>query len=250
MSLYIASYPHLVKLLSQYDVSLQGFFVSVAEQKEQAPRYVGKFIQDIDIDLKYLQDSSYNRALVSRIYGESRFVNYRSELLGFLARSLQNLDEKAALDFARSYVSATESKSMLPWSTCEFFAKEVCKMDKSLLEGDKFETIYGFSKMLRFFVARRNFGPVDNVRKARDVDEFMNIICNAQREMESIATLDENEQNELLKRLDIPKYLLFIPRPEKVQHLLQIVMEENGAYFKSVQTLIALLAFTYYKKEA
>lgn len=234
----LASYPHLIKLLSEYNIPLQGFFVAVAEQKDQAPRYVGKFEQDIEIDIKYLTFSSYNRALVSRIYNESRFENYRSELIGLLASSLQNHDIKSALDFARFYVSSTDSKALLPWSTAEFFTKEVFNMDKSLLEGEKFKVIKEVANMLQYFVKERNFGFVDNLRKARDTAEFEKLLTDAQREAQS-AMLDPKKQN------NKP----FLPGQNTIQHLLQTINEDEKQ-FKSVQTLIALLAFTYYKKEA
>jgi len=233
----LASYPHIVKLLSEYNIPLQGFFVAVAEQKDQAPRYVGKFEQTIELDTKYLMFSPYNRALVSQIYKESRFINYRSELLGLLVRSLQNQDEKSALDFARSYVGATESKAMLPWSSSEFFAKEVFDMDISLLEGEKFKIIKEVADMLQYFVRERNFGYVDNLRKARDADEFAKLLLDVQREAQS-AMLDPKKQ---IKP--------FLPGQNTIQRLLQLINEAEKQ-FKSVQTLVALLAFTYYKKEA
>jgi hypothetical protein len=165
-------------------------------------------------------------------------MDSKSELLGLLARSLQNHDEKSALDFARCYVSATESKAMLPQSTAEFFAKEVCKMDKSLLEGEEFKVIKEVADMLQYFVRERNFGYVDNLRKARDADEFAKLLLDAQREAQS-TMLDPKKQN------NKP----FLPGQDTIQHLLQIINQDEKL-FKSAQTLIALLAFTYYKREA
>lgn len=237
MLVLLASYPHLVDALSEYGIQLSTFFVSVAEQKDQAPRYVGKFEQVAEIELKYLQFSAYNRALVNKIYNDKEFENHRSELLGFLTQSLQNYNVKSALDLARTYVSATEGKAMLPWSTTEFFAREVGKMDKTLLEGEKFKVIKEAADMLQYFVKERNFGYVNNLRKASDADEFARLLLDAQRDAQSVM-LDPKKQN------NKP----YLPGQSTIQHLLQIVNEDERQ-FKSVQTLVSLLAFTYYKKE-
>jgi len=233
----LASYPHLVDALSLYNIRLPGFFVSVAEQEDKAPRYVGRFEQNTEIDLKYLQFSPYNRALVLRIYDEKRFDNCRSKLLGFLARSFQNYDEKSTLDFARTYVSATEGKSLLPLNTTKFFAKEVSKMDKTLLEGEKFKVVKEVADMLQHFVRDRNFGYVDNLRKARDADEFARLLLDAQREAQSVV-LDPKKQDKKP----------FLPGQNTIQRLLQLV-NETREQFQAIQTLIALLAFTYYRRE-
>lgn len=253
----LAGYPHLVEALTIHHVSLEGFSVSVAERLgNRAPRFVARFEEDCSMPVSFLQYSVRNRALVQRMLRDRTFENSRVNILITLSRALRNSDSTALVDFARSYVVATKSQdgqlpiwALVPEPTAEFFAKEVIEMDKKLLEPERFDTISDFARMLKFFVARRNFGPVDNLRKARDTDEFMEIICNAQREVESIATLKEKERNKALAHLDISPYLLFVPTVNKVQHLLQIVTEQEGRNFKSVQTLIALLAFTYYRKE-
>ncbi len=63
-------------------------------------------------------------------------------------------------------------------------------------------------------------------------------MLDAQREAQS-AMLDPKKQN------NKP----FLPGQNTLQYLLQLINEDERQ-FKSVQTLIALLAFTYYKKEA
>lgn len=226
----LALYPHLI---DAFGGSVDTFFIGRLDSSGNAPRYGYNVEQPAQTEIRFL-DSVYNRAFVQRCY---RMVS-KSELLGLLAHSLQNIDEKVALDFTRSYVSATESKSLLPWSTCEFFAKEVCRMDKSLLEGDRFKVIKEAADMLQYFVRERNFGYVDNLRKARDADEFSKLLLDVQREAQS-AMLDPKKQN------NKP----FLPGQNTLQHLLKIINEDERQ-FKSVQTLIALLAFTYYKKEA
>jgi hypothetical protein len=226
----LALYPHLIDSIGN---SIDTFFVGRLDSSGNAPRYGYNVEQPVKTEIRFL-DSLYNRAFVQRCYS----MDSKSELLGLLARSLQNHDEKSALDFARCYVSATESKAMLPQSTAEFFAKEVCKMDKSLLEGEEFKVIKEVADMLQYFVRERNFGYVDNLRKARDADEFAKLLLDAQREAQS-TMLDPKKQN------NKP----FLPGQDTIQHLLQIINQDEKL-FKSAQTLIALLAFTYYKREA
>lgn len=225
----LALYPHLIESLGS---AVDTFFVGRLDSSGNAPRYGYNVEQPVQMDIRFL-DSLYNRAFVQKCYR----MDSRSELLGLLARSLQNQDEKSALDFARSYVGATESKAMLPWSTSEFFAKEVFDMDTSLLEGEKFKIIKEVADMLQYFVRERNFGYVDNLRKARDADEFAKLLLDAQREAQS-AMLDPKKQSKP-----------FLPGQNTIQRLLQLINEAEKQ-FKSVQTLVALLAFTYYKKEA
>ena len=110
-------------------------------------------------------------------------------------------------------------------------------MDKSLLEGDKFDVIKKVSDMLQYFVRERNFGYVDNLRKARDADEFAKLLLDAQREAQS-AMLDPKKQAKP-----------YLPGQSTIQNMLLLV-NDNEKQFHSVQTLVALLAFTYYKKEA
>jgi hypothetical protein len=226
----LALYPHLIEAIGS---ATDTVFVGRLDSSGNAPRYGYNIEQQVQKEIRFL-DSVYNRAFVQRCYRSDS----KSELLGLLAQSLQNHDVKSALDFARSYVSATESKAFLPWATAEFFTKEVFKMDKSLLEGERFKVIRDVADMLQYFVKERNFGYVDNLRKARDADEFAKLLLDAQREAQS-AMLDPKKQN------NKP----FLPGQNTIQHLLQTINEDEKQ-FKSVQTLIALLAFTYYKKEA
>lgn len=224
----LASYPHLIEVLGN---SIASFFVGRLDNSGNAPRYGYHLEQPIQMEIRFL-DSLYNRALVQRCYR----MNMRSELLGLLARSFQNYDGKSAIDFARTFISATEGKALLPSSATEFFIKEVFKMDKTLLEGEKFKTIKEVADMLQHFVRDRNFGYVDNLRKARDADEFGRLLLDAQREAQSVM-LDPKKPNKP-----------YLPGQNTIQRLLQVVNEDEKQ-FKSVQTLVALLAFTYYKKE-
>jgi len=226
----LALYPHLIDVIG---TSSPTIFVGRLDSSGNAPRYGYSVEQPVQTENHYLQ-SVFNRAFVQSCYR----MDKKSELIGLLARSLQSCDVKSALDFARTYASATESKMLLPWSTTEFFIKEVFKMDKSLLEGEKFKVIKEVADMLQYFVKERNFGYVDNLRKARDADEFAKLLLDAQRVAQS-AMLDPKKQN------NKP----FLPGQNTIQHLLQIINEDEKQ-FKSVQTMIALLAFTYYKKEA
>ena len=53
-------------------------------------------------------------------------------------------------------------------------------MDKALLDGEKFKVIKEAANMLQYFVRERNFGYIDNLRKARDADEFAKLFrCSA-----------------------------------------------------------------------
>jgi hypothetical protein len=226
----LALHPHLIEAIGS---STDMVFIGRLDSSGNAPRYGYNSEHPVQTEIRFL-DSVYNRAFVQRCYRSDS----KSELMGFLARSLQNHDIKSALDFARSYASATESKALLPQSTADFFAKEVFNMDKSLLEGEKFKVIKEVADMLQYFVRDRNFGYVDNLRKARDADEFAKLLLDAQREAQSVM-LDPRKQN------NKP----FLPGQNTIQHLLKIINEDEKQ-FKSVQTLIALLAFTYYKKEA
>ncbi|MCZ7383779.1 MAG: hypothetical protein O8C63_03410 [Candidatus Methanoperedens sp.] len=228
----LGNYPNVVDILCGEKSNVHSFFVSRYQAERSGARYEKLLEQSIRNEEAFLFYSPYNRALLLKCYKD----NNRSELLAFLARSLQNYDIKSALDFARTYVSSTEGKAMLPLSTTEFLLKEVCKMDKTLLEGEKFKVIKEVADMLQHFVRERNFGYVDNLRKARDADEFGRLLLDAQREAQSVM-LDPKKQ--------IKPYL---PGQNTVQRVLQIVNEDEKQ-FKSVQTLVALLAFTYYKKE-
>lgn len=227
----LALYPHFVEAMGD---SIISFYVGRLDNSGKAPRYGYYVEQSSYMEIRYLE-KVYNRALVQKCYR----MDNRSELLGLLARSLHNYDGKSALDFARTFVSATEGKSMLPWSTTEFFAKEVCKMDKTLLEGEKFKVIKEVADMLQHFVRERNFGYVDNLRKARDADEFGKLLLDAQREAQSVMLDPKKQVN------------IFLPGQNTIQRLLQLVNEDEKQ-FRSVQTLVALLAFTFYiyKKEA
>jgi hypothetical protein len=154
-----------------------------------------------------------------------------------LSRALQNQEPTAAVDFARAHASATDAKSLLPWPVTQFLGKEVCSVDQSFLDkdGEAFQVIRQVADMLQFFVKQRNFGYVDNLRKARDADEFAALLLDAQREAQSVV-LDR-------KKHEKP----FLPGQETVRRLLEMANDEDR--FRSVQTLLALLSFTYYRKE-
>jgi hypothetical protein len=226
----LSLYPHLIDVLGG---SVSSFFIGRLDNSGKAPRYGFYLEQPAQMEILYLR-SVYNRAFAQSCYR----LDDRSELLGLLAKALHNKDIKAALDLARAYVGETEGKALLPWSSTVFFATEVCKMDKALLDGEKFQVIKEAANMLQYFVRERNFGYIDNLRKARDADEFAKLFLDAQREAQS-AMLDPKKQN------NKP----FLPGQNSIQSLLQL-LNEDEKQFKSVQTLIALLAFTYYKKEA
>jgi len=141
------------------------------------------------------------------------------------------------LDFARTYVGVKEAKVLLPMAVTDFVVKEAFNMDKLLLDGENFDVIKEISDMLQYFVKQRNFGYVDSLRKARNVDEFSKLLLDAQREAQSII-LDQ-------KKRDKP----FLPRQSTIRKML-LLLSENEKQFRAIQTLVALLAFTYYKKEA
>ncbi|MBW1716488.1 MAG: hypothetical protein JRJ77_11815 [Deltaproteobacteria bacterium] len=225
----LSLYPHLI---DSFHDSVSSFFVGRAESSGNVTRYGYQAEQSASIEFPFLKDV-YNRALVQDCYRS----NERSRLLSLFTDSLHNLEEKSALDFARTYVGVKEGKMMLPWATTEFFIKEAFNMDKSLLEGDKFDVIKKVSDMLQYFVRERNFGYVDNLRKARDADEFAKLLLDAQREAQS-GMLDPKKQAKP-----------YLPGQSTIQNMLLLV-NDNEKQFHSVQTLVALLAFTYYKKEA
>jgi hypothetical protein len=224
----LSLYPHVVDSL--YD-AVDTFYVGRLDSSGNAPRYGYVTEQPISKTVQFLL-SVYNRALVQKCYR----MDTRSELLGFLAKAFQNKDGKAALDFARSYVGATDAKSMLPPTAAEFISREVYAMDRSLLEGEKFRVIKEVADMLQYFVRERNFGFVDNLRKARDIDEFMKLFLDAQREAQS-AVLDPKKQ-----------YKPFLPSQATQQQVL-LLANESENQFRAIQTLIALMAFTYFRKE-
>jgi len=222
-------YPHLMDAIGD---SMNSFYVGRLDSSGNVPRYGYCVEQLAQMEILFL-DILYNRAFVQRCYR----MEVRGELLGFLARSLQENDVKSAINLARTYASATEGKAMLPWSTTEFFIKEVGKVDRMLLEGEKFRVIKEVADMLQYFVRERNFGYVDNLRKASDADEFASLLLDAQRDAQSVMLDPKRQSNKP-----------YLPSQSTIQHLLQIV-GEGEKQFKSVQTLISLLAFTYYKKE-
>lgn len=224
----LALYPNVIDTLRNI---VDTFYLGRLDSSGNAPRY--KYVTEKAVS-KMVQFlfSSYNRALVQRCYT----MDSRSEILGFLAGIFQNGGKGKVLDFARTYVSATEAKSMLPPMATDFFLREVCDMDKSLLEGEKFRVIKEVADMLQYFVKDRNFGFVDNLRKARDVDEFTRLLLDAQREAQS-AVLDPKKE-----------YKPFLPSQTTQQQVLLLVTESE-TQFKAIQTLIALMAFTYYRKE-
>ncbi len=231
----LGHYPNVVNTLYGETDCAKSFFVSRYEAEKAGARYGKLSEQSVRNEKAFLLYSTYNRALIQRCY---RMDEARSELLGLLSRALQNHDEKAALDFARNYVGATDGKMLLPWATTRFYALEVIKMDKMLLEGEKFKIIKETADMLQYFVKERNFGYVDNLRKARDADEFAKLLLDAQREAQSVM-LDPKKQ------FNKP----YLPGQVAIKNLLQMI-NEDAKQFKSIQTLVALMAFTYYKKEA
>jgi len=225
----LALHPHLVEPLGDFVAT---FFVNRVDSSGNAPRYGYQVEQTAGTEIRFL-NAIYNRALVQNCYRS----NDRSLLLGSLSQALQSGEPTAILDFARAFVSSTDAKAMLPWSTTEFFAREVSQMNKTLLEGEKFKVVKEVADMLQHFVRDRNFGYVDNLRKARNADEFARLLLDAQREAQS-AALDPKKQDKKP----------FLPGQNTIQRLLQLV-NENSEQFQAVQTLIALLAFTYYRRE-
>lgn len=227
----LSLYPHLIEILRD---KVDSFFVGRLDSSGNAPRYEYQVEKSDPKEITFLKNA-YNRALVQALLQERIFSQDRSKLLGLLARAFRNIDEKSALDFARTYVGVREGKALLSRKTTDSFAQEIFNMDKSLLEGENFDVIKKIADMLQYFVRERNFGYVDNLRKARDADEFAKLLLDAQREAQS-AVLDPKKQ-----------YKPYLPGQNTVQQMLQLV--NNEKQFRSVQTLVALLAFTYYKKE-
>ena len=225
----LSLHPHLLDILRD---STTSFFVGRLDSGGNAPRYGHYIEQSIRVEALFLKNV-YNRALVQDCY----LSDDRSKLLSFLTRSLHNHDEKAAIDFARTYVGVKKGKALLPKPTTQFFLEEGFKMELSLLEGENFEVARKIADMLQYFVRERNFGYVDNLRKARNADEFAKLLLDAQREAQSVA-LDSKKQ-----------FKPFLPGQSVIQHLLRLI-NESEKQFRSIQTLIALLAFTYYKKES
>lgn len=227
------NFPNISEALGKPGDAVRSFYTSRYASAKAGARYGTLCEQTTEKEVSFLSYSVYNRALTQQCYHNRN----RSELLGLLSRALQNNDIGSALNFARAFVSSTDAKAMLPWSTTEFFAREVSKMDKTLLEGEKFKVIKEVADMLQHFVRDCNFGYVDNLRKARDADEFARLLLDAQRQAQSVL-LDPKKQDRKP----------FLPGQNTIQQLLQLVNEDREQ-FQAVQTLVALLAFTQYKRE-
>jgi len=225
-----------VKSPSLLESSCGAFQCSRYEPAKAAARYGTLGEQKTVAAFRFLARSAFCRALVQAVCRNDK----RTELMRHLAAAIQHSDARAAADFCRVYGTANGAWPFMHEDVTMYLAgKEVCNVNPRLLdrEGDDFNAIRQVADMLKHFVAKQNFGFVDNIRKARTLGDFARILADAQREAESLVLRTK-------RRDPVPP---FVPSQETMRRVLELANDDVQR--QDIQTLLAILAFTYYRKE-
>lgn len=225
----LSCYPHVSRLKMP-----KTFFVGRGETDGKSWRYQSHKEQTAEAELAFLSHNSYNVALAQDAYQKAE---QKSELIGLLSKTLKQNSPSDALSLYREYASMTEGKALVYQESTRYIAKEVLGMDAKLIDDPNVGAV---ASMLRFFVRKRKFGYVDNLRGSRNPEEFEKHLLSAQRDAASIhAKTDDQKDN-------IERYLS-LPGENQMREFLKLLHGNDN--FESVRTLVSLLAFTYWKKE-
>jgi CRISPR type I-A-associated protein Csa5 len=227
----LSIHPHLCRTFQA--ASILSFFVAKADKDNRGTSRFQYFKEkNIDVELMFLGDNTYNVALAQNAY---TYAEDKPELLGLLSRTLEFKLSQDAVSFCREYVSMSEGKQMVYRESVRYIAKEVLGMDEKLVDDPN---IGALASMLRFFVSKQKFGYVDNLRGSRTLDEFEKHLLSAQRDAASIYGKSDDKK-------DKDERWLYLPSDNNIREFLKLA----GKNFEQVKTLTCLLAFTYWKKE-
>lgn len=229
----LSSYPHLGRVVQKHITetsTFPTFFVSRADNSGKAIRYQYFEERNADSEFMFLGDNPYNVAIAQNSY---KNTEDNPKLLGLLSKTLQFKQNKDAVSFSREYVSTTEGKSLVYIETTKYISNEVLNMDEKLIEDSNIGAV---SSMLRYFVRKRRFGYIDNLRSSRNYEEFQKHLLSAQRDAASIFHKDD-------KRVDDEgKPKPYMPNETNFRETLKAL---NGPDFERIKTLICLLAFSF-----
>jgi len=231
----LSSYPHIGRIVQEHIAEasrLPTFFVAMVDTTGNAPRYQHFEERNIDAELKFLGDNPYNVALAQRAY---RYTEDKPELLGLLSKTLQFKRNQDAVSFCREYVSTTKGKQLVYKESVKYIAKEVLDMDEKLIDDPNIGAV---AKMLKYFVSKQNFGPVDYLRGSQTPEEFAKYLLDAHRKAAGIYSKPDEKKDKKEKEL-------FFPSEDNVREVLKL-SESN---FEQVKILTCILAFTYWRKE-
>lgn len=227
----LSIHPHLCRTFQA--ASILTLFVANADRDNRGTSRFQHFEEkNIDGELMFLGDNPYNVALAQNAY---RYAEDKPELLGLLSRTLEFKLNQDAVSFYREYGSITEGRQLVYKEVTKYIAKEVLGMDQKLIDDPNIGAI---ASMLKFFVSKQKFGYVDNLRGAKNPEEFEKHLLLAQRDAASIYSKPDDKK-------DKEERWLFLPNDNNVRELLKL-LEGN---FEKVKTLTCLLAFTYWRKE-
>jgi len=227
----LSSYPHIARILSE---NVKTIFIARGEYTNPPGvwRYNFSEERNIDAELKFLGDNPYNVALAQSAY---RYTEDKPELLGLLSKTLQFKRNQDAVSFCREYVSTTKGKQLVYKESVKYIAKEVLDMDEKLIDDPNIGAV---AKMLKYFVSKQNFGPVDYLRGSQTPEEFAKYLLDAHRKAAGIYSKPDEKKDKKEKEL-------FFPSEDNVREVLKL-SESN---FEQVKILTCILAFTYWRKE-
>jgi len=231
----LSSYPHVGRIIQKHLEKasiLPTFFIARADTSGNAPRYQHFEERNIDAELMFLGDNPYNVALAQSAY---RYTEDKPELLALLSKTLQFKRNQDAVSFCREYVSTTEGRQLVYKESVKYIAKEVLDMDEKLIDDPNIGAV---ASMLKYFVSKQNFGPVDYLRGSQTPGEFAKYLLDAHRKAAGIYSKPDEKKKEEEK-------WLFLPTENNVREVLKL-SESN---FEQVKILTCLLAFTYWRKE-
>jgi CRISPR type I-A-associated protein Csa5 len=231
----LSSYPHIGRVIQKRQTQasiVPSFFVARADTSGNAPRYQRFEERNIDSELMFLGNNSYNVALAQRAYA---YADNKPEIISLLSKALHFRQDQDAISFCREYVSMGEGRRLVYKESAKYIVKEVLGMDEKIVDD---VNIGAVASMLRFFVSKQKFGYVDNLRGSRTLDEFEKHLLSAQRDAASIYGKSDDKK-------DKDERWLYLPSDSNIREFLRLA----GKHFEQVRTLTCILAFTYWKKE-
>ncbi len=200
-------------------------------------RRVDEFSQQPDESTKkFISAHPQNAATVERLLEKNPAVTAINALYDALTtKTLVDISR-----FARLYVQETSKNNyvnLIYPKTANYLLKEVGMIPEKIIND---EAINSLASTLRYFVKKRNYGYVDNIRNARyESRDFEETIAKMLREaaIRRNPKTGRDEDNEYVP----------MPNDEQVRRIFELASKSEG--FNQVKTALAILAFTYEKEK-
>ena len=246
----LAQYPHLSDFMSNQNLRMAIYIL----KKNQSGSWGTSDARSTRIEsyagfIRGLSDSyePHNIALIRRM---SWNINDTKGIFPLLSKAL-NIENKAerrrfASLFARELSANMDKDSewvfLLPRKTAKYLLEEVMNMESEIYENAAVNEV---ANLLRYFVKKRNYQFVDDIRNAKEPLKVKEVLAIAVRKAESLGELKEKDG----KKMYLDSEGKYVPHvsDEAIKSLVKLMDPEdegdNKRRFEEVKYALAILAF-------